>query len=344
MVLPGIRKAGGIKMIDCMTNRCRGSLAVAAVCIGTLGWSFAAAADDYSQWAHSCIITLNTSASGANVATPQTGFPVLIRLTSATPAFVFSQALAGGLDIRFANSSGTHLPYQIERFDQAGQLAEIWVKTDVNASDATQFITMYWGKAGVPDSSNGAAVFNNGFAGVWHMGDATTGVRMDATANGFKDSTYNYTANSSTSGIIGRADTLIGGAPWTPAASQYLKVPVDMGPFNGSLTYSVWAYPTNIVGQNRLIDFNTDTAICHAPTWTCRARDNIVLSNNAGAIYAQVFRDSSDQGKVAAPAGSFEANVWQHITLTISGATGTIYKNGAQIATGTFTSAIYPNT
>jgi len=142
--------------------------------------------------------------------------PRACKIDKRNPAFSFAQALAGGLDIRFASSTGTHLPYQIERFDQAGQLAEIWVKADVNANDATQFITMYWGKAGAADSSNGAGVFNNGFAGVWHMNDGGIGARSDATGNGFNLTPYNYSGTESTpNGNIGKADSLKGGSAET---------------------------------------------------------------------------------------------------------------------------------
>ena len=52
------------------------------------------------------------------------------------------------------------------------------MKTDVNGNDSTQFITMYWGNGTAVDSSNGAAVFNNEFAGVWHLNDGGTGARL----------------------------------------------------------------------------------------------------------------------------------------------------------------------
>ena len=76
--------------------------------------------EDYSTWAYSRKVNLNTTPSGANVATSQYNFPTLIRLTSAN--FPFAQALDDGSDIRFASSLGKHLPYQIERCDAATSL------------------------------------------------------------------------------------------------------------------------------------------------------------------------------------------------------------------------------
>ena len=100
----------------------RWNLSAVIACAGIFGSGLAAyGADNYALWTYSCTINLNTKASGANVATPQTGFPVLIRLTSANTAFSFAQAQAAGRDIRFASSGGTHLPYQIEHWDQGSQ-------------------------------------------------------------------------------------------------------------------------------------------------------------------------------------------------------------------------------
>src|SRR6187397_2153048 len=87
------------------------------------------AQDNYGQWAHYKNIAIDTRASGANVATAVANFPVLVRLTSAD-ADVFAQSKNGGADIRFANASGGHRPYQIERWDSAGTSAVIWVLAD----------------------------------------------------------------------------------------------------------------------------------------------------------------------------------------------------------------------
>jgi PKD repeat protein len=181
---------------------------VAIACLGVIaGAAPTLAVEDYSQWANESEITLNTSATGANVAAAQAGFPVLIRLTSANTAFSFAGAMSHGEDIRF-EKSGIHLPYQIERWDQAGQVAEIWVKVDVNGNDATQKITMYWGKPGSTDSSNAAAVFAtaNGFSAVYHLnevGNTDANGYHDATANGYNGTGVGMAPANSVGSAIG---------------------------------------------------------------------------------------------------------------------------------------------
>ena len=73
-------------------------------------------------------------------------FPVLVRLTNAHRA-IFQQALSTGADIRFANSGGTHLPYQIERWSVApgDTAAAIWVLADTVSANGMTEIKMYWG-------------------------------------------------------------------------------------------------------------------------------------------------------------------------------------------------------
>lgn len=311
----------------------RGRFAVIAANLIVLAGWFAASADNYSQWLYSCKITLNTKGSGANVSTLQSGFPILIRLTSATTAFSFAAAQSAGQDIRFAKSDGTHLPYQIERWDQANKLAEIWVKVDVNGGDSTQFVMMYWGNGAAADSSNPAVVFQpgNGFVGVWHLGESGTAVRKDATGR-FDATPYYYTGVESTaSGNVAKADTLSGG---TGATGKYLRVATDMGRWDSTgLTYSVWAYPTSATDQSRLIDMCTDTT---GPSENWQATSNILLSGYLDTLYASVFNLDSVGGKIKAP-GTFLLNQWQNFAFTVNGKTVTVYKNGAQVATGTLT-------
>ncbi len=173
-------------------------IAAAAAVLLVSGW---ARADDFSPWLHAYIVTL-TAPTG--VATDQANFPVLIRLTSSTfSPSIFSQANSDGSDIRFSKMDGTTpQPYQIERWDNANQVAEIWVKIDnvvgTTNGGQTQF-KMYWGNTGATSQSNGANVFNssNGFLGVWHLNE-----QGNTNFAGYADATgvYPGTGNNMVSG------------------------------------------------------------------------------------------------------------------------------------------------
>ncbi|MBD3322102.1 MAG: DUF2341 domain-containing protein [Chitinivibrionales bacterium] len=142
--------------------------------------------ESYTQWAYSRTITINTSPTGADISEDVHRFPLLVRLDASN--FGFSGARADGRDIRFAKPDGTPLRYEIEQWDPVAQQAAVWVLMDtVYADNATQSITMHWGKADAQDFSNGAVVFDtaNGFMGVWHL-DGRGGRLIPALAIGVK--------------------------------------------------------------------------------------------------------------------------------------------------------------
>ena len=72
------------------------------------------AQEDYSTWDHTKQITINTTASGANVAGDNVNFPLLVRLTSAQ-ADIFARAKTGGADMRFLRLPGPTRSRRIPR-------------------------------------------------------------------------------------------------------------------------------------------------------------------------------------------------------------------------------------
>ena len=105
---------------------------------------------DACDFNHYLEIQFNTTGTGANVGTTQNNFPVLVRITNAA---VIDAVHNGATDIRFVDyniapmTAGPYLNYEIERWDQANDVAEIWVKpTRVLGSDnsANNRIYMYY--------------------------------------------------------------------------------------------------------------------------------------------------------------------------------------------------------
>ena len=161
-----------------------------------------------SGWNYSREITLNTTATGANVTGNVTNFPALIRLTAGN--FDFSQARNNGEDIRFAKLDNTFLSYEIERWDAFAGIAEVWVKVDtVFGNDSNQSITMYWGNPSAASESSGAAVFDTaaGFAGVYHLGENGDSV-FDATGDAFNGENA---GSAPAAGMIGNARNFANG-------------------------------------------------------------------------------------------------------------------------------------
>jgi hypothetical protein len=199
-------------------------------------------------WTYAKTLYLNTTASGAAVAGMVSDFPVLVRLSSGN--FDFAKDKTGGRDLRFAKPDQTPLSFEIERWDSADGLAEIWVKVDtVYGNDNTHYIVMYYGASPgliAPSLSNGAAVFdtNAGFQGVWHLNDAQGQTVRDATANHF-EGTPSDTAPASVPGMIGAGMQFNGTTSYiriTGTASGKLNFPES-----GNYTVSSWVYMETLV-------------------------------------------------------------------------------------------------
>jgi hypothetical protein len=195
----------------------------------------------------------NTTASGAQVATAVTNFPVCVRLTSGN--FNFSEAQKNGEDIRFSKPDGTPVPYEIEQWDFANSLAEIWVKIDtIFGNDSTHYVTMHWGNPNVTGASNGGAVFDTGagFQGVWHLNGPVSGPVNDATINGYNGTAINMTAQTATHSAIGI------GRRFAAGDSGYIIVPgTATGKLNfrenGVYSISAWVYIDTLDGTSHAI-------------------------------------------------------------------------------------------
>jgi PKD repeat protein len=270
--------------------------------IGGMGLA-AFGAEDYSLWKYACDITLNTTASGANVSAAQTGFPVLVRLTRATTAFSFSQAQRGGNDIRFAKADGaTHLPYQIERWDSLGQVAEIWVKADVNGNDGKQSIVMFWGNPGAPDSSSGDRVFatTNNFLGVWHLnetGNTTVGGYANSTgATAYNDTGFNMDG-AEVPAAIGRGQSFNG-------INQFIALPPGaVPPVKG--TISLWVKWVGAYPAGRRLAFGTNQTVD-----AINCRHYMGIKDGTGCLYTQF----QDLGAYVGPV-AIETSNYHHIAV-----------------------------
>jgi hypothetical protein len=265
------------------------------------------AQDVLSTWGRSKSITINTSATGANITENVTNFPLLVRLDS-TQAEIFTQSKATGADIRFNRPGAGNLPYKIDSWDSAGRKAAIWVLVDtVFGNRASQVINVYWQKSTATATSNGAAVFDadKGFMQVWAMGGAA-GPRANSVTGGVTarplttvvDSTF---TGRSVPGVVGMADSLRGGAA---TGGEYF----DVGPLpsfvNTGFTFSAWSYIGAGAGAwFRVFDFGNG-----------EASDNIFLARNASTTN-WMFDVFASQDAFAN--GSYVTGQWKHLTTTI---------------------------
>ncbi|MBN1759594.1 MAG: DUF2341 domain-containing protein [Chitinispirillaceae bacterium] len=218
----------------------------------TIGTGITHIIRDFSAWVHTRRVYLNTTANGAAISEHVYEFPVLVRLSGEN--FDFSAAQTDGSDIRFRKTDDTPLPYEIERWDPVGEVAEVWVMVDtVYGNDSTHFFLMYWGNSAASSESNSGAVFDtaNGYEGVWHLAGKGDAVAFDATVNHYDGTPYGMTEASEVAGAIGTSKAFNGSVSYL-AMEGTSDSKLDF-PQNGTYTISVWAYADTIDSLYRAI-------------------------------------------------------------------------------------------
>ncbi len=269
--------------------------------------------ENYLLWPSYKDITVNTSATGANITGGVGRYPMLVRLASTN----FSDFAVAGTraSLRFSRA-GVHLPYEIERWDSAGgNLAEIWVLADtLTGNNSTQTIQMFWGKSGAADSSNGKTVFDtlNGYTGVYHMNEPQGTGPKDATANAL-----NFAAHASVTrgvGTIDSARTYAGGASGTPDS-----LPTRSDKFNVTntkFTISAWVIrPASNSSQYEGIFSN----------WRYSAgntRSYILEEKSNGSYAIQVSSGGSADDRIPQTSTTFSNAAWHYVVGSMSPTNG----------------------
>ena len=272
----------------------------------------------FESWLSSAHIYINTSETGAHITENVPNFALLVSLNVTN--FNFAEALPYGQDIRFVDSSGVALPYEIEFWDASQNRAAIWVRVPlVKAMRYAQFVIMKWGNKSATDRSNGASVFDtsDGYCAVWHLSengnDLSSGYR-DATNYKNNGTGFGFTNQSSVTGVAARAQNFNG-------VDNYIRVPdspgLNLG--TGDFSISTWVnFNALNVDQQQIISKYT------GPQY-----------NESG--YELQLTDSSFVSHIIMESGRLdwgrsnrrvEANNWYYLTFSRNNGTVTWYQNG----------------
>ncbi len=112
-------------------------------------------------------------------------FPVLVKLTP--ERFDYAQSSTGA-DLRFYDPDMTPLPYEVERWAPGGS-SYIWVRVpQIDSGSVTDYIWLYYDNPQASFGESPQAVWDDGFAAVWHLDEDANGtgspaIYVDSTAN-----------------------------------------------------------------------------------------------------------------------------------------------------------------
>src|SRR3989344_449740 len=152
--------------------------------------------------------------------TTQTNFPLLI---SGTYTYLKSTGNGGnvqstsGYDIRFEDTNGNKLDYELETYTATSGVFNAWVRIASLSASVDTDIYMYYGNSAVTTSTeqNATGVWDADYQGVYHLKDGTTLSLSDSTSNAY--TLTNTNTATATTGIID------GGGNFVAASTQRLS-------------------------------------------------------------------------------------------------------------------------
>lgn len=243
-------------------------------------------------WSQRIRITLNTGAEGVTTSQALTQVAVPVRLHSGN--FDFLAASPDGGDLRVVSGDDlTPLPFRVERFDGANELAVLWVQVPTVAPGTDQnTLYVYAGNAQAAAQAP-AAVADAGTVAAFRFSEVD-GIAADHTGTLQARSPASVELN----GLIGPS-ARVSGTPITWPASAVVRA--DAG---GPYAVSLWMRPESAGG----------TLFRQGPL----------------AITLEEGRASVRLGNATVSGGALPTNAWAQVAATLADGRLILYVNGAQ--------------
>ena len=267
------------------------------------------------NWQRRRKLTFNNAAQAENLV----NFPVLVVLNSSRIDYGLTQNQ--GQDLRFTDADGvTLLAHEIEKWDETGT-SYVWVKVpQIDASSTTDYIWMYYGNATIADGQDAGAVWSNGYAGVWHLKEASGTTRQDSTCN--NNDVADTTTVAAATGKVG------GAADFVPTdvltISDAVQTGLDLGT---QFTLEAWAKSNSTsTNQSVLSKYGNDTSgRSYVLRWSS---DRHSLLFSPDGIATQTVNMSGV---------TFSTNTWYHLLIVYNSPNIDFYADGTYKNTGVIT-------
>jgi biopolymer transport protein ExbB len=260
------------------------------------------------DWSLRKKITIDTSASGANITEPVGTQAVLVRLHAGN--FRFGQAKDDGGDLRFvAGDDKTPLKYHVEKFDSLLAEALVWVQLPDLKPGAKTELWLYYGNKKATAAGDAKGSYDADTLLVYHFAERGTPPQDSSVwANGAPSA--GVAAEGS---IIGTGLRLDGQHPLTLPVSSSLALAAG-----GAFSFAAWIKP-GALQPNAVLYSRRDGG------------NGLVIGLDNGAPFVEVTSAGNTQrsnpGLPVAPGG------WHHVAVTASAGLLTLYLDGAATAT-----------
>lgn len=276
-------------------------------------------------------LTINTTSSGANVASSLTSFPVCVVVDGTSWGTLgathwFNSSNTSGKRVQFFDSSGTNLSYEVESYDSTGSTAFYWVKVPtVNGNSTTTIDVGYGSDPNGADQSNGTAVWDANYVAVYHL-NPDLGQTVDSTSNG-----NTLTDNASASGTTGQ---IAKGAQFD-GTDDYFETNYVLPTSN--FTFAAWGSSSSTQGfANRIMGNADSTAGLNGA--------DIIWRSSANTLYAVYRGGASGTNGGVADISATVSNIttgWHHVASSVDSSAGAVlYYDGASVGTKTANTSI----
>lgn len=287
---------------------------IRAVALALLTASLPAAAAWFDDaWDYRKKLTLDTTASGADLQASPSDVPVLVRLHLGNFDY-FDDTQADGEDLRFVQGEdGTPLTHHVETYDPSAQMAFVWVRYPrLVASSSTDTFYMYYGNLTAADGSDPGGTYDRDQVLVYHYADPA-GVPRDRTAYG--NDPARYGAEGAPASLIGAGARFTGRGAIEVAPAPSLRIVPDRG-----ATFTTWL---------RLEQPQQDAYVVE---YRDGSRGSLVLGIAGTRPFVRY--QGADGRVVEVPAGglSLSPGSWHHVGFTVGDGRLALLVDGVEVA------------
>jgi biopolymer transport protein ExbB len=286
-----------------------GALLLLSVCF--LGTAWGQSGNWWNKdWPYRKQITVDASATGANIAGSPENVPVLVRLSLGNFQY-FNNLKPDASDLRaIADDDATPLKFHIEHFDSQAQIALIWVLVPKVAGGGKTSFYLYYGNENASSAADPAGTYDGNQVLVYHFG-SPKGSPQDSTHYNSEPTAFNATVSAAS--LIGAGASFSGSQTITVPASATgsLQLAAAQG-----FTASAW------------VRFSAAESSADVVQLSGRGTE-LALGISGTRAFARYASGSGPPVSVQ-QTGQLTSGDWHHLALTLGGGQLTLYVDGAQ--------------